>query len=247
MKFSRVVGTTSLIIEVYVADSSVTTGAGLTGLAYNTSNLKAYYKRNTASADVAITLASVGTLGTYTSGGFAEVDATNMPGVYELHIPNAALVAGADSVTILLFGATHVYPVVVDIELTGWNNQDGVRGGLTALPNAAAAASGGLGTVDTTNSIKVQAPVKKNIAIGAFGFIMLGSTGSPLAGLGTGIVAQRSIDGAAFGSCSNSPTELNYGCYSISLSAGDLNGTVIVLRFSAPGARDTFITIVTGA
>jgi hypothetical protein len=36
-----------------------------------------------------------------------------------------------------------------EIELTGWDNQDGVRGGMTALPNAAAEAAGGLITRGT--------------------------------------------------------------------------------------------------
>src|SRR5581483_8504599 len=98
-KLSRVAGTTSLIVELSILNSSVTTGAGLTGLAYNTSGLKAYYKRNTGNASVAITLQS-GSLGTWSSGGFKEVDSTNMPGIYELGIPDAALAAGADSVLI---------------------------------------------------------------------------------------------------------------------------------------------------
>jgi len=245
-KLSRVAGTTSLIVELSILNSSVTTGAGLTGLAYNTSGLKAYYKRNTGNASVAITLQS-GSLGTWSSGGFKEVDSTNMPGIYELGIPDAALAAGADSVLIYVFGATNVYPVAYLIELTGTNNQDGVRGGMTALPNAAAAANGGLPTVDSTNSVKVQAPVKKNTALNAFAFQMQGPTGLPLAGLGTSITAQRSIDGAAFAPCTNTPSELNYGMYAINLSASDLNGGVIVLRFSATGARDTDFVLVTGA
>ena len=56
----------------------------------------------------------------------------------------AAIAASAKSVVIMLKGATNMAPVLLEIELTAWDNQDSVRGGLTALPNAAAAASGGL-------------------------------------------------------------------------------------------------------
>ena len=245
-KLSRVIGTTSLIVEVSILDSSVTTGAGLTGLVYNSAGLKAYYKRNSDVSSVAISLVTA-TLGTFASGGLKEVDSTNMPGVYELGIPNAALAANADSVLIYLFGASNMYPVAIEIDLTQTNSQDGVHGGMTALPNVAAGVNGGLATVDSTNSVKIQAPVKKNTALGKLNFLMLGSTGLPLAGLGTGVTAQRSIDGAAFGSCANVPAEINYGVYTIDLTAGDLNGNSIMLRFSATGARDTFVELVTGA
>ncbi len=82
-------GAANQIFELFIQDSSSTTGAGLTGLAYNSSGLKAYYKRSSGTASTSITLADITTLGTYTSGGFKEVDATNMPGVYEFHPPDA--------------------------------------------------------------------------------------------------------------------------------------------------------------
>jgi hypothetical protein len=222
-KLSRQIGTTSCVVEVFVQDSSVSTGAGLTGLAYNTSSLTAYYKRNLASSSTAITLATA-TLGTFASGGFKEVDATNMPGVYEFGIPNAALVTGADSVVVLLKGATNMAPCALEIELTATNNQDGTRGGMTALPNGTMA-------------------VKKNTAISAFPFPMFDSTGAPRTGLT--VTAQRSLDGAAFASCTNAPTEIANGWYTISLAAGDVNGTCIAYRFSALGVQDTDFTIVT--
>ncbi len=149
-QISRQVGTTSQVTLLFVQDSSSTTGAGLTGLAHNTGSLTAYYKRSNGTASVAITLANITTLGTYVSGGFKEVDATNLPGIYEFHPPNAALASGADSVAILLKGAANMAPCPLIIELTGTSNQDAVRGGMTALPNAVAAASGGLLTYGTS-------------------------------------------------------------------------------------------------
>lgn len=41
-------------------------------------------------------------------------------------------------------------------EVVGYDPQDGVRGGLTALPNATAGASGGLPTVDGSNGVKIS-------------------------------------------------------------------------------------------
>jgi len=39
--------------------------------------------------------------------------------------------------------------------------------------------------------------------------------------------------------------ELSNGVYRVSLSASDLNGNKIMLRFSAPGADDQLVEIIT--
>ena len=144
-KVSLVTGTTSYLARVFIQDSSSTTGAGLTGLAFNTASLVCYRARDDDgnAGGTAITLATA-TRGTWTSGGFVEKDATNMPGVYEFGIPNAALASGSKTCTIMFKGATNMAPLALEIELTAVNNQDSVRGGMTALANAAAGASGGL-------------------------------------------------------------------------------------------------------
>ena len=128
-------------------------------------------------------------------------------------------------------------------QIVAFNPLDSVRLGLTALPNASPAGAGGLGTVDATNSIKIQAPVKKNTALNSFTFVMLNTSGNPQTGLT--VAAQRSIDGAAFAACANSVSELANGWYTINLAAADLNGTNIALRFSATSARDTNILLET--
>jgi hypothetical protein len=148
-KLQRVVGSTSHVLLIFAQDSSSTTGAGLTGLAYNTAGLTCYYKRNTGTASVAVTLADITTLGTFVSGGFKAVDGTNMPGLYEFHPPDAAFASGARSVAFMLKGATNLAPVLIEIELTATDNQDATRFGLAALPGAAAAAANGLITRGT--------------------------------------------------------------------------------------------------
>lgn len=90
-------GTTSKIIEVMLRDS--TTGQGKTGLAFG--DVTASYVRE-GGTRVAITLASVLPGSSYTSGGWSELDATNTPGLYQLHIPDAALASGVAAVTLFL-------------------------------------------------------------------------------------------------------------------------------------------------
>lgn len=140
-------GATSQSVYVEILDSTSTTGGRKTGLAFNTASLTGYYVRNQGSA-TAITLATLAAANSaWSSGGFKEVDATNMPGVYRLDVPDASVAAGSgDDVTFTLKGATGMAQVSIGVQLLAWDPQDTVRGGLTALPNAAAEAAGGLYT-----------------------------------------------------------------------------------------------------
>lgn len=119
MKIKR--GSTSVRRLIFIGDSSSTTGAGLANLAYNTASLVAYYFAGDLSNEVQITLATA-TLGTFTSGGFVAVDNTNMPGWYEIGIPDAAL-DGGNEVAIQLRGATNMVPVNIYIELDAFDYQ----------------------------------------------------------------------------------------------------------------------------
>ena len=125
----------SQTVLIFIQDSTSTTGAGKTGLAFNTAGLTAYYARPRAAA-VAITLATQTVTGAFASGGFVEIDATNMPGVYRLDIPDAALATGVDSVVILLKGATGMAPLPLEIQLTNVNLNDATSAGLARLDAA---------------------------------------------------------------------------------------------------------------
>lgn len=141
-KYQFVKGATSTFATVFIQDSSVTTGAGLTGLVWNTASLQCQYYIEDAASSVSITLATM-TLGTWATGGFVVVDATNMAGTYSLAIPDAAL-TGGDHVVVMCDGATNMAPLLLEIQLTGVDLNDAVRAGMTALPNVAAGAAGGL-------------------------------------------------------------------------------------------------------
>ena len=100
--------------------------------------------------------------------------------------------------------------------------------------------------IDTilTNTNKIPPRIKKNTALANFMFAMTDSTNhAPSTGLT--VTATRSIDGAAFASCANAVSDVANGIYKISLAAGDLNGDVITLRFTAAASDDRLITIVT--
>jgi hypothetical protein len=114
-------GSTSQSIELYL---------GATGLTYATSGLAATFNR-TRSLAVPITLVSLSLMTDgWVSGGFIEVNSSTMPGVYRLDLPNAALAAGADDVTVVVKGASGTNGAVMTIKLSS--------GGLTAVQTASA-------------------------------------------------------------------------------------------------------------
>lgn len=115
-KLSVKPGSTSQTVYVKVFDSTSSSGAGLAGLAYNTGSLTAYYVRPLGSA-TAITLATQTVTGAWSSGGFVEVSASNMPGVYRLDVPDAVLATGVRSAVIQLKGATNMVPCELEIDL----------------------------------------------------------------------------------------------------------------------------------
>jgi hypothetical protein len=113
-------GSTSQSIELYL---------GATGLTASSSGLSARYNR-TRTASVSIPLVARTIAQAWTSGGFAEVDSTNMPGVYRIDIPDAALAAGADDVTVVVRGASGTNGAVMTVKLSS--------GGLTEAQTAGA-------------------------------------------------------------------------------------------------------------
>lgn len=168
MKLSLVKGTTSKLVQIFVLDSSSTVGAGLTGLVYNSASLTAYYYREGAGSAVAISLVTM-TLGTWTSGGFVVVDGTNMPGVYQLALPDAALASGAKSVVVMLKGAANMAPVLLEIELTVIDNQ---------VATAAAVwdeAISGHVTAGTTGATLNAVPSSTTIAAAVWAYVVEGS------------------------------------------------------------------------
>lgn len=109
-------GTTSKIMHIKIMDADVVVpNAGRTGL--TPGDLTSYYMRAGASAPVEVTLASIVTLGTYISGGFREVNAAFMPGVYEFHPPDATLAVGADACTFAFNGSGSVEEKVLEVQL----------------------------------------------------------------------------------------------------------------------------------
>lgn len=126
MKIITPWGTTSYIGHVFIQDSTSVVGAGLTGLAFGSSGIKMSYIRSGEAAATALTPETITTLGTFaapTSAAhirFKETDATNMPGFYEIQLPDALLNATSSRKSIILtfFGAANMMTTNIEIQLS---------------------------------------------------------------------------------------------------------------------------------
>ena len=117
-----------------------TDGAAETGLAFG--DVTITWTFNDDGSDNDVTEQTM-TMGVHAEGGWIEVDSTNSPGLYQFGIPDAAIADGSEY-TVFSFKATDVVPTFKTVELIDADLRDAVRLGLTALPNAAADAAGGL-------------------------------------------------------------------------------------------------------
>jgi hypothetical protein len=135
-------GLTSQTIDIFIPDSASTVGAGKTGLVHNTASLSAYYRKGATGTATEITLATQTVGGAWASGGFVEVDATNMPGVYRFDIPNA-LIDTAGITHIQLKGAAGMAPVMVRLDCRALpaSVKDVITDSLSAAGISAAAAA----------------------------------------------------------------------------------------------------------
>jgi len=130
-------GSTDQSVVIRIVDSA--DGTPETGVAYNTSGIDLWYRREGA-VKTSITEATLSALNdAHSDGGILHIG----DGYYRLDLPDAAVATGANGVAV---GGTVTGMVVIGcyVPLVNWNPYDSVRGGMTALPNAAADAAGGL-------------------------------------------------------------------------------------------------------
>ena len=157
--------------------------------------------------------------------------------------PAAAVPANAVSLSEVL---RQVYDEVAGLDGAAMRGTDNA-----ALASVATEAR--LAELDAANlpadvdQIKADLPQKitKNVQLDNFEFVMIDSSDNVTPKTGLTITATRSIDGGAFAACTNAAAEVANGVYKITLADADTNGDVITYRFTAPGALDRLVTVVT--
>ena len=127
-------GSTDQSVVIRIVDAA--DGTPETGVEHNTSGIDLWYRREGATK-TSITEAALAALDSaHSDGGIEHIG----DGYYRLDLPDAAVATGANGVAV---GGTVTGMVVIGcyVPLVDHDPYDGVRLGLTALPNAAADAA----------------------------------------------------------------------------------------------------------
>lgn len=220
-----VVGITGVIVQIKIYNSTVTTGAGLTGLTYSTCGTL-YYKRSNGTASVSVSINDITTFGTFagsaTAAAFKQVDSSNMPGVYELHLPNNAFAAGASEVMFLLKGGTNAAPVELKIQLEPSSYS------ITDLP--------------VTRNTIYRDTAGQRLMIFAYNYV----TGQPLTGDAANISSYISIDGGSFTNRAYTWTELGNGYYYMAapIAQADTDAEILVFKFTTSTANSSIPSVM---
>jgi hypothetical protein len=123
------VGTTSKLLLLYAREDA-DPSRGKRGLTHDGPGASgAFIREGEGGTPVALVPAEVGT---WTPGGFVEVDRDLLPGVYQLGAPDEMLAPGSTrAMLVLQFAGVVIDPVEVD--LVAFDPQDPVRLGMSAL------------------------------------------------------------------------------------------------------------------
>lgn len=232
-------GSTDRSVLVRVIDA--TTGLPETAAAFNTTGVDLWYRREGATR-TAITEATLATTdAAHADGGFIHVS----DGYCRLDLPDAAFATGANYVD---FGGTFTDMIVIGgrVRLIDISLEDAVRAGLTALPNAAAEAAGGLitngsGTGQLTvagGRAKIQGSFQINTEVVDYTFTMTDNVNhNALPSLGDAdVVVSYSHDGGETYTSLGFAEEGTLGSYYKTLTAAAMNAPVVYLRMTGTGA-----------
>jgi len=163
-------------------DSSVSTGAGLTGLSSASagliiSTIQIGEATATTYTQAGSTIESIATLGTYaaptaTKCRFKEVDATNHPGIYEIQLADARFASAARSnLLISISGATNLAQADVEVQMSNLDsNMVSIDGQLTTGNNATL----NLKKLSVVNDAGTAVVIQATTAAGGYGIDVQG-------------------------------------------------------------------------
>ena len=138
-------GSTDITDYVFIVDSAAFTPE--TGITITDLDLQ--YVRNGAAPSAKVDATALAAIDSaHGDNQMFEVDATDQPGLYRVDWPDAVFATGVSQVVCTVKGAGF-HPVHIKYQLVDFDPDDVVRLGLTALPNAAADAAGGLPISDS--------------------------------------------------------------------------------------------------
>lgn len=154
MKISRQVGTVSEVLNIYIQDVSVSTGAGLANVVASSVSY-GILRNNQATVSTGTLSTSTGALGLYFASTLTQASSTSALGWYQLGVPNFVFASGSSSL-LHLYGAPNMVPLPIEIELTKTNNQQYTSSTIFSSTNTIAAVNGPVGVSTLSTPVGVS-------------------------------------------------------------------------------------------
>lgn len=180
-------GSTDQTIDLWIGNSASTVGAGLTGLSNASAGLICFYRKGALGNATQLTLANQTAFGAHTDGGFAEISAANMSGLYRLDLSDT-IVATTGSASLTLQGATNMAPVAIELQLVTNDFEAGVVASVTGGVggNVTGTVGGVIGnmTGNITGNITGNLSGSVGLVLGDVGGNVAGSVGEVLGDVG---------------------------------------------------------------
>lgn len=120
-KISRQVGSSSQILEIFIQDATVSTGAGLPNVVASSLSFSWWHTPGQAAASSG-TASTAGAIGTFSTSALTQISSTLALGWYQFGSPDGLYVSG-DTAHMHFYGAPSMAPLPLEIELTKTNNQ----------------------------------------------------------------------------------------------------------------------------
>lgn len=204
-KISRQVGSSSQILDIFIQDATVSTGAGLPNIVASSVSFSWWHTPGQAAASSG-TASTAGAIGTFSTNALTQISSTLALGWYQFGSPDG-LYASGDTAHMHFYGAPSMAPLPLEIELTKTNNQQYASSTnfssvananlATILGSAAVTTSAGIlayvfdlaRTANPNSTVAFSSVSFSSVAVSVSGVNVTSIAGSPAVTTAAGILA----------------------------------------------------------
>ena len=219
MLISRQVGTVSSLITVFLANRTVSTGAGLANIVASTVRLT--WLRDDMAAVSSWTL-TTGTLGTWTGSTMTQVGSTSTLGAYQFSLPNGLFASGNYAYAHIMSSTATFAEVPLVFELTKTDNQTYLSSQVIGRVNSPV----GVSTLPAVTSMTVGVNVTSihgsaavTSAAGVYGPLAVSSISTPVTASTAGVTSISIPVGVSQGTVRVSAATIPFGVSSLTAAA----------------------------
>lgn len=189
MKLARNVGVASQVLDIFVQDATVSTGAGLANVIGSSVSFS-WWHEGQASVSTG-TASTAGSMGVYSTSAWVQVSSSQALGWYQFGAPDGVFAAGG-SAKLHFYGAPSMAPVPVEIDLNAQVNVTDIQGA-NAVTTAAGVLQASTQALSSAVISSVSGSVGSALGTTAANLIQIYGTAAVTSGAGILNVSTQSL------------------------------------------------------